>query len=134
MGNNVIIQNQLGRNRADHTQRTCYQNIIQNKMESRAVLKRMLLVVAALIVLLLCVFALSTFTTAGHTQAAQRDTQTTYESIRVAGGDSLWSISEKYRGVRETADFVAELKRLNNLTSDRIQTGAYIIVPVTSVL
>lgn len=108
--------------------------MLRNAMESRAVLKRMLLLVAALIVILLCTFALSTLGYAGHTQAAQRDTQTVYESIRIAGGDSLWSISEKYRGARETADFVAELKQLNNLSSDRIQTGSYIIIPVSSAL
>lgn len=106
----------------------------QNTMESRPVLKRLLFLVAALIVILLYIFALSTLGTAGHTQAAQRDIQTTYESVRIASGDSLWSISKKYCGTEETADFVEKLKQLNNLSSDRIQTGSYIIVPVSSLL
>ncbi len=107
---------------------------IQHTLESRPVLKRMILLVGALIVILLCTFALSTVATAKHTQAAQRSTQTTYESIRISGGDSLWSIAQEYRGIENTADFVEELKVLNNLSSDRIQTGSYILVPVTSVL
>lgn len=107
---------------------------IKNTIESRAVLKRLMLLAAVLIVVVLYTFALSAFGTAGHTQAAQRDTQTTYESIRIVSGDSLWSISEKYCGIEETADFVEELKQLNNLSSDRIQTGSYIIVPVSSLL
>ena len=107
---------------------------IQHTLESRPVLKRMILLVGALIVILLCTFALSTLATAKHTQAAQRGTQTTYESIRISGGDSLWSIAQEYRGLENTADFVEELKVLNNLSSDRIQTGSYILVPVTSVL
>ena len=107
---------------------------IQHTLESRPVLKRMILLVGTLIVILLCTFALSTIATAKHTQAAQRSTQTTYESIRISGGDSLWSIAQEYRGIENTADFVEELKVLNNLSSDRIQTGSYILVPVTSVL
>ena len=107
---------------------------IQHTLESRPVLKRMILLVGALIVILLCTFALSTVATAKHTQAAQRATQTNYESIRISGGDSLWSIAQEYRGLENTADFVEELKVLNNLSSDRIQTGSYILVPVTSVL
>ncbi|MGN0344244.1 MAG: LysM peptidoglycan-binding domain-containing protein [Lachnospiraceae bacterium] len=107
---------------------------IQHTLESRPVIKRMILLVGTLIVILLCTFALSTIATAKHTQAAQRGTQTTYVSIRIAGGDSLWSIAQEYRGIEETADFVEELKILNNLSSDRIQAGSYILVPVTSVL
>ena len=93
-----------------------------------------MLLVGTLIVILLCTFALSTLATAKHTQAAQRGTQTTYESIRIAGGDSLWSIAQQYHGIEETADFVEELKVLNNLSSDRIQAGSYLLVPVTSVM
>lgn len=107
---------------------------IQHTLERKPVLKRMMLLVGTLIVILLCTFALSTLATTKHTQAAQRGTQTTYESIRIAGGDSLWSIAQQYHGIEETADFVEELKVLNNLSSDRIQAGSYLLVPVTSVM
>lgn len=69
---------------------------IQHTLERKPVLKRMMLLIGTLIVILLCTFALSTLATAKHTQAAQRGTQTTYESIRIAGGDSLWSIAQQY--------------------------------------
>ena len=107
---------------------------IQHTLESRPVLKRMILLVGTLIVILLCTFALSTVATAKHTQAAQRGTQTAYESIRISGGDSLWSIAQEYHGLENTADFVEELKVLNNLSSDHIEAGSYLLVPVTSVL
>lgn len=96
-------------------------------------LRRMLLLVGTLIVILLCTFAVSMTVNAKHTQAAQRSTRTTYQSVRISGGDSLWSIAQEYHGVENTADFVEELKILNSLSSDRIQTGAYLLVPVTSV-
>lgn len=102
--------------------------------ERRSVLKKMLFLVVALIVILLCTFALSTLTTAKHTQAAQRETQITYESIRISSGDSLWSIAQEYRGIQNTSDFVEEIKTINNLSSDQIQSGSYILIPVTSVL
>lgn len=107
---------------------------IQHTFENRPVLKRMILLVGTLIVILLCTFALSTLATAKHTQAAARGTQTTYESICISSGDSLWSIAQEYRGIEDTADFVEELKVLNDLSSDCIQSGSYILVPVTSVL
>ena len=118
MRNIAIIQNRSEQNRADCSM----------------VLRRVWLLVGVLTVILICTFALSTFVTAKHTQAALRGTQTTYESIRISGGDSLWSIAQEYRGASDTADFVEELRVLNNLSSDRIQTGSYILVPVTSML
>lgn len=96
-------------------------------------LRRMLLLVGTLIVILLCTFAVSTTVNAKHTQAAQRSTQTIYKSVRISGSDSLWSIAQEYRGVENTADFVEELKTLNSLSSDRIQTGSYLLVPVSAV-
>lgn len=105
---------------------------MQYTLEHSSTLKKMILLVSTLIVILLCTFAISTTVSAKHTQAAQRSTQTTYESVRISGGDSLWSIAQEYRGVENTADFVEELKMLNGLSSDRIQTGAYLLVPVSS--
>ena len=107
---------------------------LANILNSRPVLKRIILLNMALIVILFCTFAFSAISTAKHTQAAQRNTQTTYESVRISGGDSLWSIAQEYRGIEPTEDFVEELMVINNLSSDRIQSGSYILVPVTSVL
>ncbi len=87
-----------------------------------------------LIAILVCTVFVSTAVTAGHTQAAQRETQTTYESVYIDGGDSLWSIAQQYRGTTDTGYFVTQLKALNGLSSDRIQAGSYILVPVETVL
>ena len=104
---------------------------IQRTLESNIVLRRVLLLVGTLTVILICTFALSMFITAKHTQAAQHDTQITYESIRIHSGDSLWSIAREYHGMKDTADFVEELRVLNNLSSDRIQSGSYLLVPMS---
>lgn len=107
---------------------------IQRTLEHSTTLRNVLLFVDTLTVILICTLSLSTFVSTRHTQAAQRSTQTTYESIRINGGDSLWSIAQEYHGTKDTAEFVEELRVLNDLSSDQIQSGSYLLVPVTSVL
>lgn len=107
---------------------------IQHTLERTPALKKMILLIATLIVILLCTFALSTLMTAKHANAAQRVTEVTYQSIRISSGDSLWSIARKYRGLENTAEFVEDLKTLNSLSSDRIEAGSYLLVPVTQML
>lgn len=97
-------------------------------------LRNILFVLVALVVILICTFSFSAVATAKHTQAAQRETETMYESICVNGGDSLWGIAQKYHGTVDTEYFVEQIKVLNDLSSDRIQAGAYIIVPVEKIL
>lgn len=110
-----------------------FHEFLHRNREGTERLWRMILLVGTLIMILLCTFAVSMTAGAKHTQAAQRSTQTTYESVRISGGDSLWSIAQEYCEVENTADFVEELKMLNSLSSDRIQTGSYLLVPVTYV-
>ena len=58
-----------------------------------------------------------------------------YKSIEISKGDTLWSIAhdnfdaEHYKDIN---DYVAEVKKLNALTSDNIVIGSYIIVPYYS--
>ena len=47
-------------------------------------------------------------------------------SYTVQSGDSLWSIARKFNTT------VAELKRVNNLTSDNLSVGQVLIIPSTS--
>ncbi len=97
-------------------------------------IRNILFVLVALAVILICTFSFSAVATAKHTQAAQREVQTTYESIRISGGDSLWSIAQRYYGTTGTEYYVEQIKVLNGLSSDHIQAGAYILVPVGKVL
>ncbi len=95
---------------------------------------RWMIPVLAVAVILAAVFAFSTVTSAGDTQAAQRSTVMTYESVRISGGDSLWSIAQEYHGMMDTSDYIDEIKALNGLSSDSIHSGAYLLIPVEVVL
>lgn len=94
-------------------------------------------------ILLLCLSILTVlffalWITSISTQASDREHQPSYKyfkSIEVAAGDTLWSIAEDYMDdehYSHPADYVAEVKRMNSLTSDRIEAGSYLIVPYYS--
>lgn len=93
--------------------------------------------------LLLClsIAAILFFTlwvTSISTQASDSEHQPMYKyfkSIEITAGDTLWSIAEANMDDEHysyPSDYVAEVKRMNSLTSDRIEAGSYLIVPYYS--
>ncbi|WP_281813472.1 LysM peptidoglycan-binding domain-containing protein [Vallitalea longa] len=55
-----------------------------------------------------------------------------YISIMIEENDTLWSISKKNMSKEyyTTKNYIKELKSINNLTSDIIYKGEYIIIPI----
>ncbi|MFT4105844.1 MAG: LysM peptidoglycan-binding domain-containing protein [Lacrimispora sp.] len=53
-----------------------------------------------------------------------------YTSIEIQRGESLWSISERYRenSGLTTAQYMKELKNMNGLKEDIIHSGQYLTV------
>lgn len=72
------------------------------------------------------------------TQASDKEHMPSYKyfrSIEISSGDTLWSIAEDNmdaRYYRHTADYVAEVKRMNSLDTDQIIAGSYLIIPYYS--
>lgn len=103
-----------------------------NKRRARANAKRrmILLLAAVLLITVGSVIFGSLFTNNGSRVEAHDATYTAYKSIEIESGDSLWSLAEEYMtdDFECTADYVKELKRLNNLTSDTIHEGQYLLV------
>lgn len=57
-----------------------------------------------------------------------------YTSVYVEQGDSLWSIAEEH-WTKEYSDicvYIQEIKQLNQITSDTIQSGTYLCIPYYS--
>ncbi len=57
-----------------------------------------------------------------------------YTSIYVSQGDSLWSIASEH-WTKEYSDigaYIKEIKQLNRISSDTIQSGTYLCIPYYS--
>lgn len=54
-----------------------------------------------------------------------------YASIRIERNDTLWSIAQQYAPEHQNKmDYIQELKKLNHLQDDTIQSGRYLIVSI----
>lgn len=57
--------------------------------------------------------------------------QLTCTSVRVEQGDTLWSIAREYYtdDYDSFEEYIDVIKKTNNMTTDRLYKGCYIIVP-----
>ena len=53
-----------------------------------------------------------------------------YKSISIESGDTLWDIAEEYMtsDYDSVNEYIAELKKINCLKSDDIQSGQHLII------
>lgn len=58
------------------------------------------------------------------------DEKVEHDYISVEAGDTLWSLAEHYRGKMDAQQWIAYVKANNNLTSNTIQTGAELYIPI----
>lgn len=57
-------------------------------------------------------------------------TDETYKNIRVAAGDTLWSIAESYKeDTTDTRDAVARISDINNISNGEIKSNQIISIP-----
>ena len=55
-----------------------------------------------------------------------------YKSIVIQEGDSLWSLAERHidsESETDVKEYIKELKQINQLESETIQTGEHLIIP-----
>lgn len=57
-----------------------------------------------------------------------------FKSIEIQSGDTLWSIAEEYMSddYASAADYIREVKYINNMEGNQITTGKYLVVPYYS--
>lgn len=55
----------------------------------------------------------------------------TFISLKIEEGDTLWNIAQRYitKDYRNINEYIKEIKKTNNLSTDTIHEGGYIIVP-----
>ena len=54
-----------------------------------------------------------------------------YRSVRIEADDTLWDIAEREMDSTwsEKRDYIKEVERINNINSDNISAGDYLILP-----
>lgn len=53
----------------------------------------------------------------------------TYNEIYIQNGDTLWTLSDKYRGKTPNQDWISEVMLANKLETQMIHAGDTIIIP-----
>jgi cell division protein YceG involved in septum cleavage len=103
-----------------------------NRRRQRAAAKRRIVFLLSTLLLITIgtvVFG-SCFSFAKDSESTANQEFKYYKSIMIESGDSLWSIAEEYKSEQyeSTKDYVDELVVLNNLSSETIHAGQYLMV------
>lgn len=89
--------------------------------------------VVFLIFFMTILFLFVLFVMPERSASAGNDSVRTYQiiSVEIEGGDSLWSIASAYYTDEffSIRNFITEIKRMNNLSSDTLYAGSYLLIP-----
>ena len=67
----------------------------------------------------------------GYQQTTPAMESQSVQEVTVKSGDTLWDIAEAnmdYEYYEDVNDYIAEIKRMNNLYSDKIYTGQNLLI------
>lgn len=93
--------------------------------------KKKITIVITLFLFFECFLFGSFLSLAQNTRAEEPVMFKCYKSIVIQPGDSLWSLAENYADSEsrsEIKSYIRELKEINQLDSEKIQTGEHLIV------
>lgn len=90
--------------------------------------ERILLVVAAVIVIAGNVMVRGLFADAHGSAKEDPVDYTYYKSIEIQEGDTLWGIAEQYSAGESIPEYIEKVKELNGLSSDDIHESRYLTV------
>lgn len=79
------------------------------------------------IILILSIFTIPNTVSAHGSKVRERQ----IISVEIQEGDSLWSLAKEYytSEYKSIRNYVKEIKQTNELTSDTIHTGCYLVIP-----
>ena len=107
----------------------------KNRTVSRETeLRRYIYIIGVVIAVLLISFTVSLFLSTKNAQAAANKQSITYTSVRIAEGESLWSIAQANYSGGDIVSYIDEIKALNDLHTDDLKAGSYLILPIQTYL
>lgn len=88
-----------------------------------------LFIVTVMILFVSCAF-FGNILTSAQDKSDKYTSNDCYKSIAIQYGDTLWSIAEQYMSddYSSVQDYVKHLKKINDLKSDELEAGKYLIV------
>lgn len=108
-------------------------DILSNLLQTLYLLfskRKILLTSISLIATVICIFCVSTIVANGQSKPLKK----TYVSVEVEEGDTLWNIADTYNDSSITSlttkEYVEQIKSINQIGDDTINSGNYVIVPV----
>ena len=90
-----------------------------------------LVLVLALVALLLTAFSLGSQATQAADVAGQGAVPQV-EQTTVQPGESLWSVAQRIAPDNDPREVVAQIRRLNGLTTSQLQVGQHLLLPTAA--
>jgi cell division protein YceG involved in septum cleavage len=89
--------------------------------------------VTCILVIMVALFLIVLFILPKKTASANNTPYSTYTitSVQIEEGDSLWSIATEHytEEFSSITNYIAEIKRMNGISTDTLYAGSYILVP-----
>ena len=103
-----------------------------HKTNRRTIKRQITIRILALLIILACCVVFSNLYSLAHDKNTYEST--CYTSITIEKGDTLWSIAEEYMtdNYESIQQYIADIKDINGLTSDDIQSGMKLVVTYDS--
>ena len=103
---------------------------IKAKRLRQVALQKLFLLLSITLLIAIGIITCRTIFSSAKTPGNNTYDQKNYKSIVIEHGDSLWSIADEYCTVDsvDKQTYIDELMQVNNLKSENIQSGQYLIV------
>lgn len=115
---------------------TYYERAMRKNYRRKLEVKRNIILILSSVLLILAIVLFSfSICSEASTLSDHQVNYKYYKSIQIERGDTLWSIAKEnmdqafYANIN---DYISEIKQMNALSSNNIQSGNYLIIPYYS--
>ena len=105
---------------------------IQAVKKRQAIKRQVFLITIMFLTILATVLVITNCLKANQVKASSvHEENIYYKTIQVEEGDTLWTLADQYMGSNsfDRQEYIDEVKEMNHLTSDTIESGAYLMIP-----